>query len=143
MARRRQAILQAVPGPITVQSAMTGRTVAEATTTLSLVKAVTCTFPGTYRFRFHMSMGGAGEAQAQIYRNGSAVGIVRKKASGTLEVVEEYGGWSKGDSFQLYGASGGAGLGTLTLSGFQVLGSYNISDMPIPAGKVTTDANVS
>ena len=82
-------------------------------TTKTKIKEIIIPRPGTFRIKFDLC--GAPTGYAQIYRNGSAVGVVRSKASASVEdfstFSEDVAGWDMGDLCQIYawGSTAGAG----------------------------------
>ena len=136
-------ILQAVPSEIEVQSARIERTTAVGGV-LTKSKAIAITFGGAYRIKFTMRLTWAADkyAHATIYRNGAAIGTPHTlAAAGPVTYVENIGGWSKGDTCELWCRNSTAGY-VAYLSGFVLGAEYsNGSGVPIPKGLVLTDTD--
>lgn len=139
----RNRILLVAPSGIVVQSARTLRAVASATASLTKSKEIVITAAGTYRIELALAMSAGGTGtEAQVFRNGVAHGSLHLAAGGATRTlfVDILGGWAKGDLCQVYAKGGGGGDGKL--DDFAILGSWNQSEIPVPAGKVTVDTAV-
>ena len=126
---------EAVPSNRLVQSSVAAVTTTETSATKK--KEVVCTFDGTYRFKFGLKTAAITDgANAQLYKNGVAIGIPRNTTSTDPVVyVEDIGGWKRGDLMQLYIWST-AGSQTVTATGFSIWAEIQRVGPAIPAGKV-------
>lgn len=79
-----------------------GREYRATTTTLSKVFELQLDRGGTLRITF--TIFGFINAQARIYRNGSAVGTLRTAPTVSATYTQDISGWSAGDSLQIYAA---------------------------------------
>lgn len=139
----RNIILKAIPSGIAVQSAMLRRTITSSVSAAAIPKTIVITCPGDYRIRFTLDGPGTQSVVAFVQRNGTQVGPrYIYGGNGQTTFVDDIGGWSKGDLCEISVVNSAAGVGGI--SGFAVQGSYsNGSGVPIPAGKVTVDTNVT
>lgn len=128
--------LVVVPSNEIVQQSMAAKQ-SDASGSYTKLKEIVCTAPGTYRFKFLLrQVTGGSAANAQIYRNGSAVGVERT-ATDTVNFVaqvEDIGLWKAGELMQLYGKAL-AGF-KVEVAGFQVFGEWDLKMPAIPAGAV-------
>ena len=133
-------MLQVFPSNLPIQQANTQRTIAN-NSTFTKTKAFLVTFPGTYRFRSTVASPATTQAFAQIYRNGVAVGETHQaSANGAVNTyIEDISGWQRGDTAELWVHGAGAAGGTT--NAFAIMGNYNNSGLPVPAGAIVTDAN--
>ena len=147
MPRLNRGPLLAQPSHVTVSSAPIARAV-DVVATLTKSKALSISWPGTYQIRWMFTSTAAGGVaasalQGQIYKNGAVFGALRHASSSNAneEIIETLGPWERGDSCELWVAYN-AGIGTRTVSLFRVMGSYQNSSVPIPAGGILTDVAV-
>jgi hypothetical protein len=103
------------------------------------MKAITITFPGSYRFKYVARREGdvSQSWTVELRRNGTRVGQVHDTSTSNnfIVYIEDKGGWKVGDSAAVYGKID-AGE-TLTVANFVILGEYSYRFPSVAPGKVT------
>ena len=120
-------------------SSLVQQSVAMATTssfTPTKLKEITVTYPGVYRIKFALrKAGGAGTSHAQVYRNGSAIGVIQESTSTEFATFsEDIGGWQPGDLLQLYAWDTGAS--PVEVMSFSQWGEYSLRPPDITPGDI-------
>lgn len=134
-----------VPSGSIIQAANTPRGLADTTTTFTKSKAIRVSQGGTYgvQFRLRVASAGGNTITGQIYVNGVARGVQYQAAGAgaTSNPIDNFT-VNAGDDIQLYVKSNGANAADDFVEGLIIFGSYQNSNIPVVAGKVTTDTDV-